>query len=291
MAEEADPATLFFGEEDVDLYEVLGLSRDEKPSEDDIRRAYRKKALQSHPDKAQLRGEADAEAAALAFQQVGFAYSVLSDAKRRRRYDTTGSTSDSIFADEEVDWNEYFKTLWDGEVSHATLDEFKEKYQGSEEEEEDILDAYRDGEGSLEHIFANVPCSNILDDEARFIDIVNGAIATKKLPKTKAWSSLTTADGKRARKALKAKARHEASEAEEYAKELGVHDQFFGKKKAKEAPKAQDDDEEVDLDALRAAMQAKSAQRATDFDAMLGRLEREPRTQGPNRKRAKVARR
>lgn len=126
-----DPARLFFPEGDVDLYEVLGLSRAENPSEEAIRKAYRKRALQSHPDKAHLRGKEAADQAAHAFQQVGFAYSVLSDPDRRKRYDRTGSTSDSIFEDGDIDWNAYFQTLWDGEVNADTLEEFKQKYQGS----------------------------------------------------------------------------------------------------------------------------------------------------------------
>ena len=142
---------LFFSE-DVDLYEVLDVAHD--ASADSIRKAYRRLALTYHPDKAAQHGH-DAEAVARKFQQVGFAYSILADEKRRKRYDATGSTSDSIWdSDEPVDWNEYFKTLWTGEVNAKTLDEFKASYQHSEEERNDILQAYRDHEGSLEGIFA-----------------------------------------------------------------------------------------------------------------------------------------
>lgn len=127
-----DPARLFFPDEsDVDLYDVLGLSKENQPSSDAIKKAYRKLALRYHPDKARLH-QGDPEAVALRFQQIGFAYSVLSDEKRRKKYDATGSTSDSIWeSDEPVDWNEYFKTLWTGEVNGKTLEEFKASYQGT----------------------------------------------------------------------------------------------------------------------------------------------------------------
>ena len=126
-----DPARLFFPDGDVDLYAVLGLTASDKPSQEAIKKAYKKRALQCHPDKAALRGADEAERAARTFQQVGFAYSVLSDESRRKRYDTTGSTRDSLFEDGEMDWKAYFETLWDGEVNAETLEEFRKKYQGT----------------------------------------------------------------------------------------------------------------------------------------------------------------
>lgn len=63
---------------------VPGLARD--ASADDIKRAYRRAALNLHPDKT----GGDASAAA-EFQRVGFAYSVLSDPRKKRYYDETGA--------------------------------------------------------------------------------------------------------------------------------------------------------------------------------------------------------
>ena len=86
-----DPMHLFFShEQDVDLFKVLGLDRDDNPSPEHIRKAYRRLALMYHPDKAALHGN-NAEKVALRFQQIGFAYTVLSDSKRRKRYERTGS--------------------------------------------------------------------------------------------------------------------------------------------------------------------------------------------------------
>ena len=66
-----------------DYYEVLGLERN--ASEDDIKRAYRKLALQFHPD----RNPDDAEAEAK-FKEAAEAYDVLSDAQKRAQYDQFG---------------------------------------------------------------------------------------------------------------------------------------------------------------------------------------------------------
>lgn len=66
-------------------YEVLGLSRDCTP--DEIRSAYRRLALQRHPDKLVQGGVLEAEATA-AFQELVNAYEVLSDPKERAWYDS-----------------------------------------------------------------------------------------------------------------------------------------------------------------------------------------------------------
>ncbi len=55
-------------------------------SADEVKKAYRRLALQLHPDKRG--GDADAAAA---FQRLAFAYNVLSDANKRRYYDETGA--------------------------------------------------------------------------------------------------------------------------------------------------------------------------------------------------------
>ncbi|XP_057791860.1 DNAJ protein JJJ1 homolog isoform X2 [Salvia miltiorrhiza] len=67
------------------LYEVLGLSRD--CSADEIRSAYRRLALQRHPDKLVRSGVPEADATA-AFQELVNAYEVLSDARERAWYDS-----------------------------------------------------------------------------------------------------------------------------------------------------------------------------------------------------------
>ncbi|KAI1006347.1 hypothetical protein K3495_g1869 [Podosphaera aphanis] len=63
-------------------YEVLGVER--LASEDDIKKAYRKKALELHPD----RNYGDAENATVKFAEVQSAYEVLSDKQERAWYDS-----------------------------------------------------------------------------------------------------------------------------------------------------------------------------------------------------------
>lgn len=66
-----------------DFYEVLGVSR--SASEDEIKRAYRKLALQFHPDR-----NPDDKAAEEKFKEAAEAYDVLRDEEKRARYDRFG---------------------------------------------------------------------------------------------------------------------------------------------------------------------------------------------------------
>jgi len=66
-----------------DPYKTLGVEK--KASDEEIKKAYRKLARQYHPDKNP--GDASAEER---FKEIQEAYSVLSDAEKRKRYDAGG---------------------------------------------------------------------------------------------------------------------------------------------------------------------------------------------------------
>lgn len=65
-------------------YEVLGIGRG--ATKDDVKKAYRKLALQHHPDRG---GDENR------FKDITQAHSILSDDEKRRMYDMTGRTDDA----------------------------------------------------------------------------------------------------------------------------------------------------------------------------------------------------
>ena len=66
----------------VDYYETLGVDRG--ANEEEIRRAFRRKAMEFHPDRNKTPGAEDK------FKEINEAYQVLSDQEKRARYDRFG---------------------------------------------------------------------------------------------------------------------------------------------------------------------------------------------------------
>jgi len=87
-----------------DYYEVLGVGKNS--GKDDIKNAYRKLALQYHPDRNKDSG---AEAK---FKEISEAYAVLSDDDKRKRYDTYGHVgAEEVFRGSEANFDEVFKDM------------------------------------------------------------------------------------------------------------------------------------------------------------------------------------
>ncbi|CAN0088696.1 unnamed protein product, partial [Hapterophycus canaliculatus] len=73
-----------------ELYTLLDVDR--RATAADIKRAYRNKSLQMHPDKLNQRGQEVTEQDRADFQKMKSAYDVLSDPQKRELYDQLGET-------------------------------------------------------------------------------------------------------------------------------------------------------------------------------------------------------
>lgn len=93
-----------------DYYKILGVSKD--ASESEIKKAYRKLALQHHPDKNC--GDTDAE---IKFKEIGEAYAILGDPAKKQRYDS-GVDLDGINGQTnfDVDPNLFFQMFMGAEM-------------------------------------------------------------------------------------------------------------------------------------------------------------------------------
>lgn len=123
-------------------------------------------------------------------------------------------------------------------------------------------------------------CST-LDDEDRFITLINQGINDGKLTSTSAWRK--ESKDIKSKASRRTKASKEALEAEAYAKELGVDEKLFGKntskgQKGKGKGTEQDDDDEA---GLRALIQSKQAGR---MDSLIGSIEAKYEAQEQDKK-------
>jgi molecular chaperone DnaJ len=92
-----------------DYYEILGVPKNSEKG--DIKSAYRKLALQYHPDRNKSPGAEER------FKEISEAYAVLSDDDKRKRYDTYGHVgSEEVFRGSEANFEEIFKDMGFGGV-------------------------------------------------------------------------------------------------------------------------------------------------------------------------------
>lgn len=222
-------------------------------------RAYLDKAPADQKDKAHE-----------AFQSVAFAYAILSDPTRRKRYDQTGSTSESIVDADGFDWSDFYREQFKDAVSSDAIEKFAKQYKGSVEEQDDLLAAYEQSQGAMDSIYESVILSDVVEDDERFRQIIDKAIREALVPDFPAYSKETKKKREARVKRAKLEAQAEAKEAEEYAMELGVHDKLFGSTKGKNS-KGKGKGKDSSEDSLAALISKRQQERSANN--FLDRLE------------------
>jgi molecular chaperone DnaJ len=100
-----------------DYYEILGVSRDASP--DQLKSAFRKLAMDHHPDRNPDNPESERR-----FKEASEAYSVLSDPEKRRSYDmfghaAVGSAGSGFSGFENFGFGDIFETFFGGGSARA----------------------------------------------------------------------------------------------------------------------------------------------------------------------------
>ncbi|XP_026757407.1 dnaJ homolog subfamily C member 7 [Galleria mellonella] len=103
-----------------DYYKILGV--DKSASEDDIKKAYRKRALVHHPDRHAGAPDIERREQERRFKEVGEAYGVLSDPKKRARYDHGQDLDDEGSGMADIDPNVVFQTFFNRGGQHFNFD-------------------------------------------------------------------------------------------------------------------------------------------------------------------------
>lgn len=149
------------------------------------------------------------------------------------------------------------------------VSDFQKKYQGSDEEKKDLLEAYEQHEGDMDGIYDSVMLSNVLDDDERFRAIIDQAIADNRVEKYPKYGE--ESESKRQRRVKRAQ--KEAKEAEKLAKEVETNK----KKNSTAAAKASKASSGGGDDDLLALITMRQQQRGQGFLAQLEEKYGQPR--------------
>ena len=183
---------------DKSLYEILCIEK--TATEDEIKRAYRKLALVHHPD----RSGGDTET----FKALSIVHSILSDSSKRALYDSTGEVDNEGGDGENFDdWYDYFRNLFP-KLTSEKIESFAKTYVGSEEEREDLVEAYKKFNGDVDKIMEVVILAEIGEEE-RLCTTIDAIISFGDLQTTSEYEEFKkkhrTAAGKFKKKRKSAK--------------------------------------------------------------------------------------
>uniref|UniRef100_A0A1I7Z0J3 J domain-containing protein n=1 Tax=Steinernema glaseri TaxID=37863 RepID=A0A1I7Z0J3_9BILA len=197
------------------LYEALHLDPKKKAtySAEAIKKAYYKQSLSWHPDRlAADVSEEDKKEATEKFQVISGVYAVLGDEEKRKIYDETGVVDSEDWGEDGANWATVWRTAYK-KVTIEEIENFLRNYVGSDEEREDIREAYEKSKGRRNEILERVIGSDADGAPERIFKIIEEMIEAEEVSKYTAFS-------RAAKKPNAARKKKEAKEAEEMLKKI-----------------------------------------------------------------------
>jgi DnaJ family protein C protein 9 len=185
---------------------------------------------------------------------------VLSDDRRRQRYDLTGSTAETLEEDGDFNWLNFYREQFENVVNEEAINKLSNEYKGGEDERRDLVKAYKKGKGSLSVIYELVMLSDILEDDDRFRKILDEEIASGNIKSLPAYEKETDATRQKAKNVERK--RRDDYDKQEAQKKNGepANSKATGKAKPKSKKGGVDD-----MAGLAALIQQRQKSRAGNF--------------------------
>ncbi|KAL7072416.1 hypothetical protein ACQ4LE_008522 [Meloidogyne hapla] len=166
-----------------DLFVILNLERDTNLTSAKIKKAYYQQSILWHPDRfaADVYGDDEREMATKKFQILSKVYNILSDSEKRTIYLETGKFD--FDEDDEENSKDWF-SVWRGmfkKVTKEDIEEYLKKFRGSEQEMNDVKNAYVKYKGDMDKILESVIGADV-HSEDRIREIIRHFIELGELP-------------------------------------------------------------------------------------------------------------
>ncbi|VDM03755.1 unnamed protein product [Schistocephalus solidus] len=126
-----------------------------------FKRAFYKKSLKYHPDRHDHQEKSEATER---FQVLSAAFRILSDKETRSVYDKTGIVGESFSEKSFKDWVDYWTLIFPKVTAEAIID-FADKYHGSKEERNDLIELYKKHKGDMDAIMDSMILAEATDED------------------------------------------------------------------------------------------------------------------------------
>lgn len=231
-------------------YKVLGLVKSRDVTVSEIAKAYRRLALEHHPD----RNPGGAET----FKKVSAAYTILSDPVKRQLYDEHGVVDDATHSADPASMQAERSAEMAMEIAA-----FYKAYAASSDEKEDLVRSYARAKGDFKKIIESFALfdNNLPGEVERIKAVIESMIGEGRLEPTHRWGKSTIPE---VVQKLKRRMEKERMEAEAAIQEIhGAANEGKGGEDStvKPAPSG--------LGSLQALILQRKQERAHEYDQMV----------------------